>query len=62
MDVEFLRGYLREIPDFPEPGVTFTDITPLMADPIAFKAAVDETVQKIISGEIEVKLDTSKIG
>lgn len=30
--------------------------------PADVKAAVDETVQKIISGEVEVKLDTSKIG
>jgi basic membrane protein A len=41
-----------------------TGVTIGMADgvPAEVKAAVDETVQKIISGEIEVKLDTSKIG
>jgi len=30
-----LRGLIREIPDFPRPGVGFKDITPLLADPTA---------------------------
>jgi len=32
---------VREIPDFPVPGILFRDITPLMADPHALTAAVD---------------------
>jgi adenine phosphoribosyltransferase len=35
-----LRGLIREIPDFPEPGIAFKDITPLLADPRALKRAV----------------------
>jgi adenine phosphoribosyltransferase len=35
-----LRGLVREIPDFPKEGVGFKDITPLLADPRALKAAV----------------------
>jgi adenine phosphoribosyltransferase len=31
-----LRQYIRDIPDFPKPGVVFKDITPLLADPSAF--------------------------
>ncbi len=31
---------LRDIPDFPRPGVVFKDITPLLADPVAFGAVV----------------------
>ncbi len=54
VDIEFLRGYLREIPDFPEPGVTFTDITPLLADPIAFKAAVDAMTEPFVDTGVEV--------
>ncbi|HEV3002549.1 MAG TPA: adenine phosphoribosyltransferase [Solirubrobacteraceae bacterium] len=35
-----LRDYIRDIPDFPKPGVVFKDITPLMADARALDAAV----------------------
>jgi adenine phosphoribosyltransferase len=35
-----LRGLIREIPDFPSPGIGFKDITPLLADPQALSAAV----------------------
>jgi adenine phosphoribosyltransferase len=35
-----LRQYIRDIPDFPKPGIRFKDITPLLADPAAFAAAV----------------------
>jgi adenine phosphoribosyltransferase len=35
-----LRGYVRDIPDFPTPGIVFKDITPVLADPEALDAAV----------------------
>ncbi|MCZ2343734.1 MAG: adenine phosphoribosyltransferase [Bacteroidales bacterium] len=35
-----LRDYIRDIPDFPKPGVLFKDITPLLADPAAFEYAI----------------------
>lgn len=31
-----LTAYIRDVPDFPKPGVLFKDITPLLADPKAF--------------------------
>ncbi|HMC52218.1 MAG TPA: adenine phosphoribosyltransferase [Acidimicrobiales bacterium] len=40
-DAEWLKEHIRDIPDFPKPGVTFKDITPLLADPKAFRGAVD---------------------
>ena len=36
-----VMSHLREIPDFPEPGVLFRDITPLLADGQAFAALVE---------------------
>ena len=36
-----LKRYIRDIPDFPKPGIVFKDITPLLADPGAFRAVVD---------------------
>jgi adenine phosphoribosyltransferase len=38
---EFVRGRLREIPDFPKPGVVFKDIGPMLRDPVAFRAVID---------------------
>jgi adenine phosphoribosyltransferase len=35
-----LRSFVRDIPDFPRPGIVFKDITPLLLDPIALDAAV----------------------
>ncbi|PJE95214.1 adenine phosphoribosyltransferase [Streptomyces carminius] len=35
---ELLAGRIRDVPDYPEPGVLFKDITPLLADPEAFGA------------------------
>jgi len=35
-----LRSLIRDIPDFPKPGISFKDITPLMADPQALAGAV----------------------
>src|SRR3954470_8305220 len=36
-----LRNFIRDIPDFPKPGVMFKDITPLLAHPTAFQHAID---------------------
>ncbi|HAU39876.1 MAG: adenine phosphoribosyltransferase, adenine phosphoribosyltransferase [Candidatus Peregrinibacteria bacterium GW2011_GWF2_43_17] len=37
-----LKKVIRNIPDFPKKGIIFKDITPLLADPTAFKFAVDQ--------------------
>ena len=39
--VEEIARYIREVPDFPKPGISFKDITPLIEDGPAFHAAVD---------------------
>ncbi len=36
-----LAHYIRDIPDFPRPGILFKDITPLLAEPRAFHHAID---------------------
>jgi len=36
-----LRDYIRDVPDFPKPGIVFKDITPLLVDPGAFDTAVE---------------------
>lgn len=34
-------AYIRDVPDFPKPGIMFKDITPLLAEPTAFAAVID---------------------
>ena len=36
-----LKDYIRDIPDFPKPGILFKDITPLLSAPAAFEAAIN---------------------
>jgi adenine phosphoribosyltransferase len=36
-----LEGRIRDVPDFPKPGVVFKDVTPLLADPEAFAHAIE---------------------
>jgi adenine phosphoribosyltransferase len=36
-----LRRYIRDVPDFPKPGILFRDVTPLLADPRALRGALD---------------------
>jgi len=41
MSVDSLKARIRDVPDFPEPGVLFKDIMPLLADPACFHEATD---------------------
>jgi adenine phosphoribosyltransferase len=43
---------IRDIPDFPKPGIIFKDITPLMKDPAALKLAVNLLVQPFLGKHI----------
>ena len=40
-----LRSYIRDIADFPTPGILFRDITPLLSDASALKYAVDRMLE-----------------
>ena len=37
-----LSKYVRTVPDFPEPGIMFRDVTTLFAEPVAFKAMIEQ--------------------
>jgi adenine phosphoribosyltransferase len=41
LDLQRLRSGIRDVPDFPKPGILFKDITPVLADAELFRIAVD---------------------
>jgi adenine phosphoribosyltransferase len=41
-----LSEYIRDVPDFPEPGIVFKDITPLLGDVKAFDYAISQLVER----------------
>jgi len=46
MMIEMLKAKIRDIPDFPQPGIVFKDITPLLGDAKAFGAAIERLRQR----------------
>ena len=53
MDVEQLRALVRDVPDFPQPGIVFKDITPLLADELAFSTVIDLIVVHFGRGNVD---------
>ena len=48
-----LGKLLRDVPDFPKPGIVFKDITPILADGAAFREAVDLVVAGFTSDDVD---------
>jgi adenine phosphoribosyltransferase len=53
MDLEQLRSLVRDVPDFPQEGVLFKDITPLLADELAFSTVIDLIVVQFGRGHVD---------
>lgn len=49
-----LRRIIRDVPDFPQKGVVFKDITPLLAHPEAFRRAIDLMAEPLRSREFDL--------
>ena len=48
-----LKKVIREIPDFPRPGINFYDITTLFADPVAFRTAMNKMIERYRGDKID---------
>jgi len=48
-----LRALIRDIPDFPQPGVVFKDITPLLGDAVGFTTVVDRLTEHFAGRRID---------
>jgi len=49
-----LYEYIVDVPDYPEPGIIFKDITPLLAHPVAFLQAVDEMAEPFLASGVDI--------
>ncbi|MEQ1561018.1 MAG: adenine phosphoribosyltransferase [Methyloglobulus sp.] len=47
-----LRNKIRDIPDFPKPGIIFKDITPLIKDPATLRLSVHQLLQPFLGRDI----------
>jgi adenine phosphoribosyltransferase len=50
---QYIQSFLRDVPDFPKPGIIFKDITPLLADATARKKVVDEIALHFAGQDIQ---------
>jgi adenine phosphoribosyltransferase len=53
VDAEQLKALVRDVPDFPQPGIVFKDITPLLADELAFSTVIDLIVVHFGRGNVD---------
>ena len=49
-----LKQYIREVPDYPKPGILFYDITTLMKDPVAFRMTIDRLTWPYIEQDVDI--------
>ena len=52
--VDDLRALIREVPDFPKPGIRFYDITTLLKEPDAFREVIDQMVAQVGDTPVDV--------
>ena len=57
-----LEEYVRSIPDFPEPGIIFRDITTVLQDGEGFKLAIDELLKLLEGVDIDVVVGAESRG
>lgn len=57
-----MEDYVRSIPDFPEPGVLFRDVTSVLQDPDGFRLAIDSMVKLLDGVDFDVIAGTESRG
>jgi adenine phosphoribosyltransferase len=53
MSIEKVAELIRDVPDFPKPGIVFKDITPLLADPEGFGIAIEWMAERAREADVE---------
>ena len=54
MSAEELRAKIREIPDFPKPGILFYDITTLLKDPVSYRESIDLMLEPYKDEQVDI--------
>jgi len=62
MDAPALAWKIRAIPDFPKPGILFRDVTPLLLDPVAFRAATEAMAEPFRGARVDCVLGIESRG
>ncbi len=54
VDANYIKSTIRTVPDWPEKGVMFRDITPLFQNPLALRATLDAFIQRYLDKDVDV--------
>ena len=60
--METLKSYIRNVPDFPKPGILFYDITTLLRNPIGFRESLDSLVTPFANESIDLVVGVESRG
>jgi len=60
--LSYVRALIRDVPDFPEPGVLFRDITPLLADPKGFHIVLDAIAHRFVGSQVDAVVGVESRG
>ncbi|MCH2447759.1 MAG: adenine phosphoribosyltransferase, partial [Candidatus Poseidoniia archaeon] len=52
--IQLIRDCIRNVPDFPKPGIQFKDITPVLSNPAAFDAAIEALAAPYKNSDIDL--------
>lgn len=57
-----LEDYIRDVPDFPQPGILFRDITPLLAEPVALRYVIDAFTDRFRDEQLDAVVSIESRG
>jgi adenine phosphoribosyltransferase len=58
----YVKALIRDVPDFPQPGILFRDITPLLADPKAFHIVLDAIAHHFVGEKVDAVVGVESRG
>jgi adenine phosphoribosyltransferase len=57
-----IRSLMRDVPDFPKPGILFRDVTTVLRDPVAWRATVDQMCDAVDAWDFDVVVGVESRG